>query len=420
MKNAPNLKKQLADLMEEAIIFAGADAWTFAKAWEEMNPIGDTVPPVVLDKKQLADLENTRIVDDGRLYARVCRGGHLTEREITIIATKLALAGVERAQFYSEAYQLLEDWTPQLPRLKADAEAGKSMVIGKPLIDVNLRDLADNEKALILAERFTGIAIHENSECVYVYRAGIWEKTSLLELSREMVAIYNENKTNFSKRAINNVIDALKIVIPVMGEPRRSLIPFSNGVYDMESGEFSEHSQNNWLTNHNGVEYTPAVLGENLRDHAPNFHKWLSYASDRDAIKMQRIAAALFMVLANRYDWQLFLEITGEGGSGKSVFTHIATMLAGAHNTASGNMAALDSARGRAQFVGKSMITLPDQPKYSGEGTGIKAITGGDAVEIDPKHEHQYTAVLRAVVVATNNTPMIFTERAGGVSRRRV
>ncbi|MBO0165651.1 hypothetical protein J0692_25975, partial [Vibrio alginolyticus] len=59
-------------------------------------------------------------------------------------------------------------------------------------------------------------------------------------------------------------------------------------------------------------------------------------------------------------------------------------------------------------------------PKYSGEGTGIKAITGGDAVEIDPKHEHQYTAVLRAVVVATNNTPMIFTERAGGVSRRRV
>ncbi|HBV5299459.1 TPA: DNA primase, partial [Klebsiella oxytoca] len=52
--------------------------------------------------------------------------------------------------------------------------------------------------------------------------------------------------------------------------------------------------------------------------------------------------------------------------------------------------------------------------------TGIKAITGGDAVEIDPKHEHQYTAVLRAVVVATNNTPMIFTERAGGVARRRV
>ncbi len=286
--------------------------------------------------------------------------------------------------------------------------------------DINLIQMADNEKALMLADRYEGIAIHPESEAVYLYREGVWVKAAPLELSREMVAIYNENHTNFSKRSVNNVIEALKIVIPVMGEPRRSLIPFKNGVYDMETGAFSEHSLDNWLTNDNGVIYTPPEPGENLHDHAPNFHKWLSCAAARDPHKMQRIAAGLFMVLANRYDWQLFLEITGEGGSGKSVFTHIATMLAGEQNTASGNMAALDSARGRAQFVGKSMITLPDQPKYSGEGTGIKAITGGDAVEIDPKHEHQYTAVLRAVVVATNNTPMIFTERAGGVARRRV
>ncbi|MBD8152251.1 DNA primase family protein [Pantoea agglomerans] len=286
--------------------------------------------------------------------------------------------------------------------------------------ELTLLQMADNEKALLLASRYDGIAIHSESEAVYLYRGGVWEKASPLELSREMVAVYNENQANFSKRAINNVIEALKIVIPVMGEPRRSLIPFANGVYDMGTGEFSAHTPENWLTNHNGVMYTQPVQGENFHDHAPNFHKWLSYTANRDALKMQRISAALFMVLANRYDWQLFLEITGEGGSGKSVFTQVATMLAGVNNTASGNMAALDTARGRAQFVGKSLITLPDQPKYTGEGTGIKAITGGDALEIDPKHEHQYTAVLRAVVIATNNTPMIFTERAGGVARRRV
>ncbi|WP_250209055.1 DNA primase family protein [Morganella morganii] len=285
---------------------------------------------------------------------------------------------------------------------------------------VNLTQMADNEKALLLASRYDGIAIHAESEIVYLYHSGVWEKITSLELSREMVAIYNEHQTNFKKCYITNVIDTLKIVIPVMEEPRRSLIPFANGVYDMETGEFTEHRPDNWLTNHNGVEYTPAVPGENLHDHAPNFHKWLSHTAENDALKMQRIAAALFMVLANRYDWQLFLEITGEGGSGKSVFTQVATLLAGKHNTASGNMAALDDAGGRAQFVGKSLITLPDQPKYTGEGTGIKAITGGDAMEINPKYEKRYTAVLRAVVIATNNTPMIFTERAGGVARRRV
>jgi phage/plasmid-associated DNA primase len=34
--------------------------------------------------------------------------------------------------------------------------------------------------------------------------------------------------------------------------------------------------------------------------------------------KQERILAELLMVLANRYDWQMFLELTGPGGSGKS------------------------------------------------------------------------------------------------------
>ncbi|CDM88376.1 DNA primase family protein [Xenorhabdus bovienii] len=284
----------------------------------------------------------------------------------------------------------------------------------------NLTQLADNEKALLLAECYEGIAVHPESEGFYTYQSGTWKKTSCLELSREMAKVYSEHQTNFSKRELNNVVEALKIVIPVMGEPCKSIIPFANGVFNIETKEFSPHKPDNWLLNHNSIEYTPASPDENLRDDAPHFHKWLDHAAGKDPYKMKRIFAALYMVLANRYDWQLFLEITGEGGSGKSVFTQVATLLAGQHNTASGNMAALDSARGRAQFVGKSMITLPDQPKYTGEGTGIKAITGGDAVEIDPKHEQQYTAIIRAVVIATNNTPMIFTERAGGVARRRV
>lgn len=423
MKRAPNVKELPKDKFTEAIIFAGTEAYSHAQHWieSEGKRAGDDVPPVYIGEKQLAELDSLIIIDEGRESARVYRAGDITQTQLTTIATKLALAGVRQARLFDGLYQPfpIEDWSARLPDLKREAENGESLV-KVAAAGVNLSQMADNKKALLLAARYNGIAIHAESEAVHAYRAGVWEKATQLELSREMVAIYNENQTDFSKRHIYNVIEALKIVIPVMEEPRRNLIAFTNGVYDMETGLFSEHSADNWITNHNGIEYSPAVPGENLHDHAPNFHKWLSYSSGKDALKMQRICAGLFMVLANRYDWQLFLEITGEGGSGKSVFTQIATLLAGEHNTASGNMVALDTARGRAQFVGKSMITLPDQPKYTGEGTGIKAITGGDAVEIDPKNEHQFTAVLRAVVIATNNTPMIFTERAGGVARRRV
>ncbi|ENF2593552.1 DNA primase, partial [Salmonella enterica] len=66
MKNAPNLKYQPKDKFTEAIIFAGADAFAHAKGWEESmgkQIAGDSTPPVYLGPKQLADLDNLRIVD---------------------------------------------------------------------------------------------------------------------------------------------------------------------------------------------------------------------------------------------------------------------------------------------------------------------------------------------------------------------
>lgn len=51
---------------------------------------------------------------------------------------------------------------------------------------------------------------------------------------------------------------------------------------------------------------------------------------------------------------------------------------------------------------------------------GLKAITGGDAVSVDPKYQNAYSTHIPAVILAVNNNPMRFTDRSGGVSRRRV
>ncbi|MCQ4078753.1 hypothetical protein FK519_28695, partial [Klebsiella pneumoniae] len=49
-----------------------------------------------------------------------------------------------------------------------------------------------------------------------------------------------------------------------------------------------------------------------------------------------------------------------------------------------------------------------------------KAITGGDAVSVDPKYQNPYSTHIPSVILAVNNNPMRFTDRSGGVSRRRV
>ncbi|EON8331825.1 DUF5906 domain-containing protein [Escherichia coli] len=424
MKLAPNVKKQPRGIKHkdtEVIIFAGSDAWAHAKQWQEQDgpASGDNVPPVWLGPNQLAELYALQIVPDGKKRVRLYQAGELDLVETKKIGQKLAAAGVQDAKFYPEGMhgQKCENWRRYLNAERENIAAGLTMPEQK---NTQLAQMADSERAQMLAGRFDGVCVHPESEIVHVWRGGVWCPVSTMELSREMVAIYSEHRATFSKRVINNAVEALKVIAEPMGEPSGDLLPFANGALDLKTGEFSPHTPENWITTHNGIEYTPPAPGENIRDNAPNFHKWLDHAAGKDPRKMMRICAALYMIMANRYDWQMFIEATGDGGSGKSTFTHIASLLAGKQNTVSAEMTSLDDAGGRAQVVGSRLIVLADQPKYTGEGTGIKKITGGDPVEINPKYEKRFTTVIRAVVLATNNNPMIFTERAGGVSRRRV
>lgn len=426
MKLAPNVKQQSRGIKHketEVIIFAGSDAWSHAKQWQEHDArmAGDNEPPVWLGEQQLSELDKLQIVPEGRKSVRIFRAGYLAPVMIKAIGQKLAAAGVQDANFYPDGMhgQKVENWREYLARERQNLSDG--LVIELPVKQkAQLSQMADSERAQLLADRFDGVCVHPESEIVHVWRGGVWCPVSTMELSREMVAIYSEHRATFSKRVINNAVEALKVIAEPMGEPSGDLLPFANGALDLKTGEFSPHTPENWITTHNGIEYTPPAPGENIRDNAPNFHKWLEHAAGKDPRKMMRICAALYMIMANRYDWQMFIEATGDGGSGKSTFTHIASLLAGKQNTVSAEMTSLDDAGGRAQVVGRRLIVLADQPKYTGEGTGIKKITGGDPVEINPKYEKRFTAVIRAVVLATNNNPMIFTERAGGVARRRV
>ncbi len=56
-----------------------------------------------------------------------------------------------------------------------------------------------------------------------------------------------------------------------------------------------------------------------------------------------------------------YLEVTGPGGSGKSIMAEIATLLAGEDNATSATIETLESPRERAALTGFSLIRLPDR-----------------------------------------------------------
>ncbi|EAA7607106.1 DNA primase [Salmonella enterica subsp. enterica] len=429
MKNAPNLKHLPKEKFTEAIIFAGTDAYAHAKGWEEgmgKQIAEDTTPPVWLGPKQLAELDNLQIVDKGRRSARVYIAGDIEPILINVIGEKLARAGVQDAKLYKGIPDRQpEDWHDYLERIRAD-----SVVVDLPVtkrepahsgVAPALNQMGASQRGEVLLAHYDGdLAIHADSDTVHHYNGVVWNPLPDKELQREMAQIYIDAEVAYSQNAIKSAVETMKLSLPVMGVTARNLIGFSNGVFDTRTGQFRQHSKTDWLLIASELPFSPPAEGETLASHAPNFWKWLRRSVANNDRKTDRVLAALFMVLANRYDWQLFLEVTGPGGSGKSVMAEICTMLAGKANTVSASMKALEDARDRALVVGYSLIIMPDMTRYAGDGAGIKAITGGDKVSIDPKHKAPYSTRIQAVVLAVNNNAMTFSDRSGGISRRRV
>ncbi|MBJ6600333.1 toprim domain-containing protein [Enterobacter hormaechei] len=281
--------------------------------------------------------------------------------------------------------------------------------------------MSASDKALRVHEHYgEALAVDANGQLLSRYENGIWKNIPAATFSRNVADLFQRLRAPFSSGKIASVVETLKLIIPQQAAPARRLIGFRNGVLDTQSGIFSPHSKSHWLRTLCDVDFTPPVEGEMLETHAPNFWCWLDRAAGKNPQKRDVILAALFMVLANRYDWQLFLEVTGPGGSGKSILAEIATLLAGEDNATSADIDTLEDPRKRASLIGFSLIRLPDQEKWSGDGAGLKAITGGDAVSVDPKYQNPYSTHIPAVILAVNNNPMRFTDRSGGVSRRRV
>ena len=285
---------------------------------------------------------------------------------------------------------------------------------------MNLSQMASNQRAELLNEHYNhNLAINLTTDEIYHYQANAWQPISDKVLMRTLADLFNQSGEPFNPMRISSAVETLRLSLPAMGRAQTDLICFKNGVYELKTQTFRPHNKQDWLLVSNNIDYYPAKEKESFETHAPNFAKWLKRASGNQD-KAQNILAGLYMILANRYNWQLFLEVTGADGSGKSVFAEIATMLSGKNNTVIGTMESLEKARDRALVVGYSLIILPDQPRYMGSGAGLKAITGRDEVAIDPKHKQPYSCKIPAVVLVINNEAMRFNERNGGISRRRV
>jgi len=284
--------------------------------------------------------------------------------------------------------------------------------------EADLKAMSASQKAeLLVAHYGEALAVPPVGEEICRYENGAWQVMEAKTLRREIAALFQKVRAPFSAAGIGSVLDTLKLMVPQMGEPSRRLIGFRNGVFDTATGTFSPHRREHWLRTINSVDYIAPRPGENLADHAPAFWRCLTRAAGHNNDKQERILAALFMVLANRYDWQMFLEVTGPGGSGKSVMASIATLLAGKDNTTSATIDTLESSRERGRLLADYSSRSGKMERRRRRHQGYYRRRRGSHRS---KNRDAYSTHIPAVILAVNNNPMRFSDRSGGVSRRRV
>lgn len=246
------------------------------------------------------------------------------------------------------------------------------------------------------------------------YNGISWDRYDEGNLISGAVRFFEENNLRYNANSIELTVKTLKIQSTILGSPKQGLLAFKNGVLDRKTLEFSEHSKENWLLSHIPHDYI------NKRQPTPNFDKWLDWVSDSNQSKQNAILAAFYMILTNRYNWQMYLEVTGHGGSGKSVFAKLAKMLVGEQNISAASLEDFEDPKEMDGFEDKLLLICSEQQAYGGKGSGLKRVTGGDDVRIDKKYISRFTTVIPAVILVVNNEPTKFTDRTGAIERRRV
>ena len=155
----------------------------------------------------------------------------------------------------------------------------------------------------------------------------------------------------------------------------KSKVVFSNGVLDLDTGEFSQ--------------FSPEVFS--LRElcypfdlsskECSRFHGFLDTLCDGHVDRKKFLQVMINLVLKSNLDLQVFFYIHGPGASGKSLFVLLLTLLVGESSVHTTNFKALTSDPFETiNLANKGLIVLNDSEEHIAEMSILKALVGNDTV----------------------------------------
>ena len=261
------------------------------------------------------------------------------------------------------------------------------------------------------------------------------EKCKIFVDSKKIIWLFNENEgiwnadaDNYIKAILRNeilsdelskkyviseVIEELKdsmfkgIMFP---EAPLNLLPFGNGVYDMQKNTLLPFDSSYYLTFKLPIAYNP---------NAKPPEKFLQFLEDiyDDPEELLEVMA---YTLYRSYPYQKIIFLYGSGGNGKSTFLSILSTLLGRQNISSVSLKKIIENRFMASQLHQKLANISaDEPSFKLTASDdIKNLTGGDIITAERKNQNPFQFKNFAkLIVSTNHLPPT-TDRTPSFYRR--
>jgi len=323
--------------------------------------------------------------------------------------------GKERLEYIMSTKQPYAEWLRNLEnQFNTSDSSGKSHQRQKKLP-------SENELARAFAEKYRErMAWNSLIKAWYQYQeeSGIWSEITP-ETVRRLVSAHIECSIGpaFSANYVTGIMSQLKALLQVTRwDEQPGLIPLQDGVLEIATMKLLPHAPGYRLLWQLPYKWADRQAG------CEPIQAWMNQATQGNGQLVQLLRAYLKAVVTSRTDLQRFLELIGNGGSGKGTFTRLAQALVGHHNTAVTTLEQLEKNRFEtAAIYGKKLLLITDSDKYGGEVSTLKAITGGDPIRFEKKNVQQCKAFTpTCMVIISANEPPQSTDYTSGLKRRRL
>lgn len=241
---------------------------------------------------------------------------------------------------------------------------------------------------------------------------GIWTEIHELAVRKDLHDSMLEKLAMLTNSDINSVLALLRAQLRVpdkLFDANPDLLAFDDGVLHISTGEFTEHSPENYLTSKLPFPYDPAA-------ESSVWQEFLKQTVLGAADFLQEFAGYC-LTTSTRYEVALWLH--GPPGGGKSTFIEGLTAMLG-HKACVLGLSDIEASNfGLVNLPGKTLAISTEQPAmFMKSAHVLNALISGEPLNVNRKYREMITIIPRCKIVwAMNELPRI-DERGVGLFRR--